>query len=276
MNERTKKRLLYSILILSIVGLLTSLYLVKDHYSVDASFCDFNAQISCSLVNTSVYSEIFNVPVAVFGALWFLILIALSWRALTKDGVLLSSLLGWNVFGILFVVYLVVAEIILQAVCPFCTVVHIIVITTFILSIILYQNQKTKLPWERIILGMKSWIAVIIILNVIPVVAFNISLGEKENYDELAKCITTNGVKMYGSFRCGVCAKTRAMFGDSFRYIKEIECHPQGENPQTALCLEKGIAGTPTWIMEVDGVEQKRHQGFLSIEELRQFSGCTE
>ena len=79
---------------------------------------------------------------------------------------------------------------------------------------------------------------------------------------------------MYGSFRCGVCAKTRAMFDDSFQYINEIECHPQGENPQTERCIEKRIEGTPTWILEPEGKELKRHTGFLSVEELKEFAGC--
>ena len=79
---------------------------------------------------------------------------------------------------------------------------------------------------------------------------------------------------MYGSFKCGICAKTRKMFGDSFQYINEIECHPQGENPQTELCVEKGIPGTPTWILEPNGILKKRATGFLSIEDLREFSGC--
>ena len=79
---------------------------------------------------------------------------------------------------------------------------------------------------------------------------------------------------MYGSFRCGICAKTRAMFGDSFQYVNEIECHPQGKNSQTELCVQKSIDLTPTWIMESDGIEQKRQAGFMSIEELKAFSGC--
>ena len=69
---------------------------------------------------------------------------------------------------------------------------------------------------------------------------------------------------MYSSFRCGFCAKTRKMFGDSFQYINEIECHPQGENAQTDLCLQKGVENTPTWILEPNGEEVKRHTGFLS------------
>ena len=121
---------------------------------------------------------------------------------------------------------------------------------------------------------MKKWLALIVILNVIPLIYFNIRASSGENYDELAQCITAKGINMYGSFRCGFCAKQRALFGDSFQYINEIECHPQGKNAQTELCLEKKIEGTPTWILEPNGTEIKRYLGLRSIEELKEFSGC--
>ena len=75
---------LHAISILSIIGLLTSLYLVYNHYAPPqaGSFCDFGETISCSLVNTSVYSELFGVPVALFGAVWFIIFGLLSWKAM--------------------------------------------------------------------------------------------------------------------------------------------------------------------------------------------------
>ena len=79
---------------------------------------------------------------------------------------------------------------------------------------------------------------------------------------------------MYGSFKCGICAKTRSMFGDAFENIKEIECHPQGEDSEWELCQEKKISGTPTWILEPEGKEVKRETGFLSAEELKEFAGC--
>ena len=273
MKGKTRKNLLYVIIVLGVIGLLTSIYLTVEHYSSKDSICDFNATVTCSLVNSSVFSEILNVPVALFGALWFVILISLAWKALKKDGVLISGLLGWSILGILFVIYLIIVEIILQALCPFCTVVHVVIVITFVLALLLYR-KSTKSSFDKIVKSAKKWLAVIIILNLIPLVVFNFPTGEKENYDALAQCITEKEVNMYGSFRCGVCAKTRARFGDSFQYINEIECHPQGENPQTELCLAKGLEGTPTWILEPNGVEEKRHQGFLSIEELREFSGC--
>ena len=276
MKKESKTKILKIIIILSIIGLVVSLYLVKNHYAdpTKGSLCDMSESISCSLVNTSTFSELFNVPVALLGVLWFLVLIIFSWKALKKDGALLAMMLGWGILGILFVIYFVIAEIILRSICPFCTLVHVNVIAIFILLWVLYRAQEIKPTKNAILKALMPWIILIILINIIPLVLFNISSSEKEDYSALAQCITEKGVNMYGSFRCGVCAKTRAMFGDSFKYINEIECHPQGENAQTELCLEKGIEGTPTWILEPDGVELKRQLGFLSIEELKEFSGC--
>lgn len=269
-----QKALLQFFIALSCVGILLSLYLVQNHYAPPSqgSFCDLGETLSCSLVNTSIYSEIFHVPAALLGALWFLSLIILSWKALS-DEKFIAFITGWSIIGILSVIYFIAAEIILQAICPLCTAVHVIVVFVFITSIVLYRKSKVRFTFKNL-RKASSWIVLIAVINIIPFLWFNIG-GPQENYDTLAQCMTENGVLMYGSFRCGVCAKTRAMFGDSFKYITEIECHPQGENPQTALCLEKKVEGTPTWVRDIDGVEVNRAVGFLTIEELREFSGCT-
>lgn len=275
MKKTTPDFLLKVIVVLSLLGLITSLYLVENHYanSKDGSFCDINATVSCSLVNTSIFSELFNVPVAIFGVLWFLVLSLVCFRTL-KNKNLVPGIFGWSVIGVLFVFYMITAEIILKALCPFCTVVHIIVLIILVLSVLIYKNQKIKLSFKYLFKSFKPWLILIIFLNLIPLFFLNLPQSEQKNYDNLAQCITNNGINMYGSFRCSICAKTRKMFGDSFQFINEIECHPQGENPQTELCLTKGIAGTPTWVLEPEGKEIKRQQGFLSIEELAEFSGC--
>jgi hypothetical protein len=103
-------------------------------------------------------------------------------------------------------------------------------------------------------------------------------LGEssKEDYNKLTKCAADSGVTMYGSFRCGICAKQKDLLGDAFYLLNEVECHPQGPNSETELCIEKGIEGTPTWILEKEGNEIKRDVGYLDIDQLREFSGCYE
>jgi uncharacterized membrane protein len=272
-----RKKALNVIIGLCVVGFFTAIYMLYTHYAPpsEGSFCDFSSAVSCSVVNTSVFSELFSVPVSLFGGLWFIFLGLMSWKAKKNDG-LIPVIVLWNILGILFVVYLIVAEIILQAICPTCTLVHIITIITLTLSIMMYKQIPAKHRKQaNIIKVIKPWLVWIVIINLIPLVVLNVG-GENEDHTDLAKCITAKEVNMYGSFRCGVCAKTRAMFGDSFEYINEIECHPQGQNPQTELCISKDLQGTPTWILEPNGKEEKRYTGFLNIEELKEFSGCID
>jgi uncharacterized membrane protein len=259
---------------LALLGIITSVYLLMEHYSTGQSVCDINATISCSLVNSSVFSELLNVPVAIFGGLWFVVVILFSLKLSTdKKGIFASALLGWSTLGILFVIYLIIAEVILKALCPFCTVVHVLTAIILVIAVSIYR--KSKKP-KHLIKSLKPWIIGIAIVNLIPLIIFNLPQAMQEDHSEVAKCITNKGVNMYGSFRCGVCAKTRNMFGDAFEFINEIECHPQGENARTEYCLEKNVKGTPTWILEPNGVEEKRFEGFMTIEEMREFSGCVE
>ena len=195
-----------------------------------------------------------------------------------KNNKLIQLMLYWSILGILFVIYMIISEIILKAICPFCTLVHIIVFIILVLSIILFKEQKirfTSKSISKILKTAKPWIIAIVIINLIPVVYFNLPSEEKRNYGVLEKCMTENDVNMYSSFRCAFCAKTKDKFGDSFQYINEIECHPQGENPETERCLKMDIKKTPTWIIEKDGVEIKRLVGFQSPETLAEFAGCS-
>jgi len=98
------------------------------------------------------------------------------------------------------------------------------------------------------------------------------------NLDSFSKCLTEKGVKMYGSYICSACLAQIKMFGGhegSFRYVDYVECHPKGPNPQTDLCLKRDIKKTPTWILEKDGTEIKRLEGYQIPEGLAEFSGCS-
>jgi len=66
-----------------------------------------------------------------------------------------------------------------------------------------------------------------------------------KNKDDFAKCLTDKGWVMYGAVWCSHCKEQKALFGDSFQYIKYVEC-PDNEQ----LCLAKGVNGYPTWIVE--------------------------
>ncbi|MFA6227228.1 MAG: hypothetical protein WC631_02010 [Candidatus Paceibacterota bacterium] len=64
--------------------------------------------------------------------------------------------------------------------------------------------------------------------------------------NSFAKCLTDKGFTMYGAVWCSHCTAQKALFGDSFKYIKYVEC-PDNIN----ICLDKGVQGYPTWIREV-------------------------
>ena len=73
---------------------------------------------------------------------------------------------------------------------------------------------------------------------------------------------------MYGSYTCSACAATRKCFGESFEKITEIECNPHAPENEAERCLERNIKTTPTWILENDGVEGKRLDGYQLMEDL--------
>jgi thioredoxin-related protein len=93
--------------------------------------------------------------------------------------------------------------------------------------------------------------------------------------DVFAKCLKDSGLKLYSSYICSVCEKQEKLFGASLQHVDKIECHPNGPNPQTQLCIIKNIEKTPTWIIEKgDGSEIQRLVGYQSLENLASVSGC--
>lgn len=137
------------ILVLGILGLITSIYLFYDYYinSSEKTWCDLSETISCSAVKESFFSELFGLPLAFYGMLWFLVLIYLSISKL-KQRNQVKYLLGWNILGLLFVTYFIFAEIRIKSICPLCTFIHLIVLTTFIFSIKLYLKKHQ--PLEKV------------------------------------------------------------------------------------------------------------------------------
>lgn len=272
MTEYARKQLYRIIIFISVIGLITASHLFNLHLNGSAgAICDINEIISCSIVSGSKYSELFNVPVAIFGIIWFIILILMSWRALKNEKAYHIGILLWNIIGLFSVFYLVWAEFMLKAICLYCTIVHIIVIICLILSIILVKTGE-KLKYKYIIKCGTPWLIFILFLNSLPFVYYNINFGS--DYDNFAKCLTENGMKLYSSFSCPVCIKQKNYFGRSEQFLNHVECHPNGQNSQTKLCVEKNIEATPTWTLEKEGKEIKRLVGFQNYAALAEMSGC--
>ena len=121
---------------LSLAGLGVSVYLTVAHYTSSSILaCSDNGLVNCAAVTTSPESMVFGVfPVAVLGlAFYFFMAAATSpwaWRATWPP--LSWARFGSVIVGMLFVLYLIYTELFtLDAICLWCTSVHVITFLLF-------------------------------------------------------------------------------------------------------------------------------------------------
>jgi uncharacterized membrane protein len=126
--------------VLCLVGLAVSAYLTVEHYSSSTTLaCPESATINCVKVTTSSYSELFGVPVALLGLLFFLgltpLCLPVAWRAVSPWPSRLR--LAAVTVGVAFVIYLVWAELFrIEAICLWCTVVHAVTLLLFFVVVL--------------------------------------------------------------------------------------------------------------------------------------------
>lgn len=123
-------------LVLSVVGFGIAAYLTYEHYTSSTSLsCPASGGIvDCLKVTTSQYSKIAGIPVALLGLIFFVVMLALqspwAWRSYwwpVRAGRVL-----WSVVGVGTAVWLIYAELFkLDAICLWCTAVHVISVLLF-------------------------------------------------------------------------------------------------------------------------------------------------
>lgn len=131
--------------VVSILGLGVSIYLTYSHYTAGAkgvNSCPFGGgtggTIDCQAVLTSGWSTILGLPVALYGAAFFVFMVAINlpamWRA---QSLLVARLrLAAACAGMAMVVYLVAVELLaVRHICIWCTSVHFLQFVLFMLVI---------------------------------------------------------------------------------------------------------------------------------------------
>jgi uncharacterized membrane protein len=117
----------------AIVGLLAACYLTVEHFTAPTALaCPDSGTVNCTKVTTSGYSHLGPVPVAVAGAVYFALMIALlvppAWRVRALDPVRVGGALA----GVVSVIYLLWAELFrIDAICLWCTAVHVCTVAMF-------------------------------------------------------------------------------------------------------------------------------------------------
>ena len=142
-------------LVSSLVGLGIHIYLTYHHYqiklglSLGSSLCNVTEKVSCDLTAASPYSEVFGIPVAVFGILFHATLALFALLALSgltqRVEFLIKSLFLMSA-GSLFVSLIMgaISWIVLKVYCPFCMAAYALSILLFWIVLTLQKKRETS------------------------------------------------------------------------------------------------------------------------------------
>lgn len=158
---------LVAILLMALAGLGVSIYLTVVHYQgLGVAFCSTTGLVNCNKVTSSGNSVLFgsNIPITVPGMLWFLVsgglaLVALRaiWSNRREPARLRTAHLLWATLGMIFVLYLVYAEIVLlHTLCEWCTVIHLLTFATFLLALNRWQQRDLPAPTLGVATAQRS------------------------------------------------------------------------------------------------------------------------
>ncbi len=122
-------------LFVSLAGMYLGVYLTDVHYKLENNEeieetlpCALHPSFDCDLINSSVYSEMFGIPIAMFGFFFYLTVFAVSLFALWKPihaEVPLVITHGLTIFSIFFSLYLFyIAKFVIGALCPYCIMMY--------------------------------------------------------------------------------------------------------------------------------------------------------
>jgi uncharacterized membrane protein len=118
MNDLLLKRISIG---LGIIGVIDTVYLSWIKFTSTVAICSVG---DCSAVNSSSYSEIFGIPIAILGLAAYVVIIAIHLLE-DQEGWIgdnaLMLIFGLTLIGVLYSAYLTYVELfILRAICPYC------------------------------------------------------------------------------------------------------------------------------------------------------------
>jgi uncharacterized membrane protein len=139
-----------SLLLLSLLGFLAAYYLTLVHYRGGIPRC--YVVEGCALVQTSKYSTILGIPIALPGTVYFALLFYLGIGLTTNPN--RKLVLAYKVFafaGALAAVPLFLLQaVVLRAYCTYCLVTEFVLVTTWLISLGLRltpgEGQATRPP----------------------------------------------------------------------------------------------------------------------------------
>lgn len=257
-------------------------YLLKIHLDLNYGevtgplLCDVSAKLSCSTTSASRWSELFNVPMALWGILaniGYLVFSSLEFLSSTdesRNSSRTAVLLTAGTIALASIVMGTISLTMLDTVCPFCAVTYLLSFVTFGCALWGYKSElKPKLQlsflWTVIVLGIAAFVISdqlkgadssqgggnAMAQAAISEWAQNPDMGINEN-DPLATGPERNQAKMtiveFADFRCIHCKHAAPVFKaftsshpdvrlEFYSWPLDGECNTSIQQPNGASCL---------------------------------------
>lgn len=230
-----------------------------------------SADSDCDLVQSSRWSTLLGMPMALWGLLTYAVLARFIWRlrrrATAWRGALLIAMVGTVISWYLTVVSVVSIE----ATCAYCLASLAIMNLILVTLLLRRPAQVPEHAWKRALPAPLAAAAVVLLaLHLHFSGLFDPAAGpEDPNLKALAMHLRQDGVRFYGAYWCLVCQQQKALFEASGDRLPYVECTPGGRNgPVNMACVNANVRDYPTWL--INGVP---HTGVLQPKRLAQLTG---
>ncbi len=138
---------IFIFLILIAIGFADSVFLTYEHYALTNIGCPVSPWINCLAVTTSKYSEIFGIPLALFGVIYYLLMGIFVYFGRTSK-MFRHFFIITSTFGALFSVYLIfVQAVLLKVFCAYCLLSAATSFLIFGFSLIFFEKE-----WKTVVL----------------------------------------------------------------------------------------------------------------------------
>lgn len=134
MSSKTNKLSLIFTIILSFLGFVDSTYLTIVHYKNIIPPCSITQ--NCEKVLSSKFAAIANIPISLFGSIFFILILVICILILQKNQARLKKMLFFlSTLGIIAAIILFYIQwMVLKAFCQYCLLSEAIILAIFILS----------------------------------------------------------------------------------------------------------------------------------------------
>lgn len=246
----------------------------------------------CEKVLSSAWGSLLGQPLSLFGFLAYTAVLAMAIAPLVLPGDVRMELrqrLAWALFLVstgmaAFSAVLVGVMIVgIRDCCPFCILSALLSLALMVLSILSVDwEDRGQLIFRGVLLAMTVLIvglgwSVSVVRPATSLAKGAPPLVERSSSPDaiaLADHLTAKGVAIYTAYWCPHCHEQKELFGrEATRRLKVIECAPDGQNSQAALCASKKIEGFPSW--EINGKLESGVKPLIKLAGLSGYKGST-